>query len=123
MNKFNKAAIKRTAQNVDKFVTSKLKINSKINELKVELANIEKMQAQWEAPIVAMTGHTTEELVDKVVENTGKVDKKGNPIKITKFVLKYPDTIVPPGTTMMTPREAEEELFSINNEDNNHLDY
>ena len=38
-----------------------------------------------EAGILKLTGHTSEELVVKVVETTGKVDKDGRPIKITKY--------------------------------------
>ena len=60
---FEKAAIKRTAQNVDKFVTKKLKLEAQISKLQEEYNAIAKMQEEWEAPIVSMTGHTTEELV------------------------------------------------------------
>ena len=67
-----------------------------MDELYAELQQLETQQTQWEQAIVTMTGgYTTEDLVDKVVETTNSVDKDGNPVKVTKYVLKYPDTVVP----------------------------
>ena len=91
---FEKAAIKRTAQNVDKFVTKKLKLEAQINKLQEEYDTIAKMQEEWEAPIVSMTGHTTEELVSK--QEFIVTAKDGKTTKAYKFVLKYPETVVPP---------------------------
>ena len=54
------------------------------------------MQEQYEASIKTMTGgYGTEDLVEKVIETTGAVDKNGKPIKVTKYVLKYPETVIP----------------------------
>lgn len=87
LSKFEVAAIKRTAQNVNAMVTKKTKLKEKI----------EGAQEQFEVPIRKMTGgYGTEDLVEKVIEDTGKLDKDGKPIKLTKYVLKYPDTILPP---------------------------
>ena len=91
---FEKAAIKRTAQNVDKFVTKKLKLAEQINKLQEEYNTIAKMQEEWEAPIVSMTGYTTEELVSK--QEVILTAKDGKTTKTYKFVLKYPETVVPP---------------------------
>lgn len=91
---FEKAAIKRTAQNVDKFVTKKFKLAEQINKLQEEYSAIAKMQEEWEAPIVSMTGHTTEELVSK--QEVIITAKDGKTTKTYKFVLKYPETVVPP---------------------------
>ena len=91
---FEKAAIKRTAQNVDKFVTKKLKLEAQINKLQEEYDTIAKMQEEWEAPIVSMTGYTTEELVSK--QEVILTAKDGKTTKTYKFVLKYPETVVPP---------------------------
>lgn len=99
MKQFSKseiAAIKRTAQSVNPFVTKKNKLNAQIAELQEEYNKINTMQEQWEASIRTMTGgFSTEDLVTKVVEDTGKVDKNGNPVKTTKYVLKYPETVIP----------------------------
>lgn len=95
--KFEIATIKRTAQNVSPMVSKKRKIAAQIIALKEEYDNLAKMQEQYEASIRTMTGgFSTEDLVNKVVETTNSLDKNGNPIKVTKFVLKYPDTVVPP---------------------------
>ena len=91
---FEKAAIKRTAQNVDKFVTKKFKLAEQINKLQEEYNAIAKMQEEWEAPIVSMTGYTTEELVSK--QEVILTAKDGKTTKTYKFVLKYPETVVPP---------------------------
>ena len=91
---FEKAAIKRTAQNVDKFVTKKFKLAEQINKLQEEYSALVKMQEEWEAPIVSMTGYTTEELVSK--QEVIITAKDGKTTKTYKFVLKYPETVVPP---------------------------
>ncbi len=97
LSKFEIAAIKRTAQNVNAMVTKKTKLKEKIDTLQSEYDQIEEAQEQFEAPIRKMTGgYSTEDLVEKVIEDTGKLDKDGKPVKITKYALKYPDTIFPP---------------------------
>ena len=97
LSKFEIAAIKRTAQNVNAMVTKKSKLKEKIDALQAEYDKIEDAQEQFEAPIRKMTGgYGTEDLIEKVIEDTGKLDKDGKSIKLTKYVLKYPDTILPP---------------------------
>lgn len=95
-SKFEIATIKRTAQNVAPLVRRKTKIKEQIAKLQEEYDLLNAQQLQWEQAIVTMTyGYTTEDLVEKVVETTNSVDKDGNPVKTTKYVLKYPDTVVP----------------------------
>ena len=95
--KFEIATIKRTAQNVNPMVTKKAKIAKDILALKEEWDRLDTMQSQYEESIKTMTGgYTTEDLVVKIVEPTNSMDKNGNPIKITKYVLRYPDTVIPP---------------------------
>ena len=106
--KFEIATIKRTAQNVSPMVSKKRKIAAQMIALKEEYDNLTKMQEQYEASIRTMTsGFSTEDLVNKVVETTNSLDKNGNPIKVTKFVLKYPDTVVPP-TEEISTQEVED---------------
>lgn len=111
MKQFSKseiAAIKRTAQSVNPFVTKKNKLNAQIAELQEEYNKINTMQEQWEASIRTMTGgFSTEDLVTKVVEDTGKVDKNGNPVKTTKYVLKYPETVIPVDSTNESTEETD----------------
>ena len=97
LSKFEIAAIKRTAQNVNAMVTKKTKLKEKIDALQAEYDKIEGAQEQFEVPIRKMTGgYGTEDLIVKVIEDTGKLDKDGKPVKLAKYVLKYPDTILPP---------------------------
>jgi len=104
INKFLAASIKRTAQNVSPLVRRKQKLNEEIEERQKELASIQIQLDTYEAPIKEATGgYTTEDLVVRTVEDTGKVDKDGKPIKLTKWALKYPDTLVP--DTLVPPAE------------------
>ena len=95
-SKFEIATIKRTAQSVNPMVSKKAKLKEQIDALQTEYDQLNTMQEQYEASIKTMTGgYGTEDLVDKVIETTSAVDKNGKPIKVTKYVLKYPETIIP----------------------------
>lgn len=95
-SKFEIATIKRTAQSVNPMVSRKAKIKEQMDALQAEYNQLDTMQEQYEASIKTMTGgYGTEDLVEKVVETTNAVDKNGKPIKVTKYVLKYPDTVIP----------------------------
>lgn len=112
-SKFEIATIKRTAQNVAPLVRRKTKIKEQIAKLQEEYDLLNTQQLQWEQAIVTMTGgYTTEDLVEKVVETTSSVDKDGNPVKVTKYVLKYPDTVVPtPIVGVSVLEEVQEEVI------------
>lgn len=85
-NKFEIASIKRVASAVDRFVQKKKKIEEQISILKEEYSKIVAEQEIWEAPIKNMTGgFSTEDLISKVIGEN----------KIPKFILKYPDTVLP----------------------------
>lgn len=104
--KFEIATIKRTAQNVNPMVTRKSKIMEQMETLTAELYQLNEMQEQYEASIRTMTGgYSTEDLVTKVTETTNALDKNGKPVKITKYVLKYPETVIPV-VEVGTPEEA-----------------
>lgn len=96
-SKFFVGTLKRTAQNVSPLVIKKQKLLAKKNEIDSELEFIQEQIEQYEAPIKKVTGgYGTEDLIERVVEATDKTDKNGNVVKVTKWNLKYPDTIVPP---------------------------
>ena len=80
------ATVKRVAQNVNPLVVKKNKIAAKIDELNAEYnALVEEIEGH-EMGIKALTGGlTSEDLVVKKVEDTGKVDKNGCPVKVTKY--------------------------------------
>ena len=88
-SKFEIAVLKRTAQNVNPMVTKKAKLLEKIAELQEEYDKLSVMQEKYESSIKELTGgYSTEDLIEKVIEDNGKT-------KIAKYVLKYPDTVVP----------------------------
>lgn len=100
MKKFTKieiAVIKRTAQNVAQFTTKKEKLDAKISELEAEKAALQPTIDAFQGPIKEMTGgYTTEDLVRREVIKTGKFDNKtGKEILQTKYLLKYPETVIP----------------------------
>ena len=80
------AMIKRIAMNVNPLVVKKNKLISKINELTVEIAEINDAIEGNEMGIKTITGGLSSEvLITKTVTDSGKVDKNGNPIKVTKY--------------------------------------
>ena len=80
------ASIKRIAMNVNPLVVKKNKLISKINELTVEIAEINDEIEGNEMGIKSLTGgFGSEVLVVKKIVDSGKVDKNGNPIKVTKY--------------------------------------
>lgn len=80
------AAIKRIAQNVNPLVIKKNKISNKIKELNAEFNSLSEEIEGHEMGVKALTGgFTSEDLIEKRVENTGKIDKDGKSIKVTKY--------------------------------------
>lgn len=80
------ATIKRVAQNVNPLVVKKNKIADKIKELNAEYNALSEEIEGHEMGVKNLTGgFMSEDLVIKVVEETGKVDKNGVPTKITKY--------------------------------------
>ena len=108
-SKFFVGTLKRTAQNVSPLVIKKQKLIAKKNEIDAELEFIQEQIEQYEAPIKKVTGgYGTEDLIERVVEATDKTDKNGNVVKVTKWNLRYPETIVPPTeNTEVAQMEAE----------------
>lgn len=97
--KFELARMKRTAQNVDQYITKKNKLVAQITNLGLELDSVNQLIELTDAPTRAMTGgYGTEDIIRKVVTPTDKLDKNGNVIKQTTYEFIYPDTIVPPVT-------------------------
>ena len=95
------AQVKRIAQNVDADYQSVCKLNEKIKELTAQRDSLQQGIDEMEAPVIRKTGFKSTDIYTKVIvpqmneDGTAKVDKNGRPIKITKYVLRYPDTIIP----------------------------
>jgi hypothetical protein len=136
-SKIEISVIKSTAKNVDKYVAMKQKVEAQINDVEKKVAEairkrvaekIKKLEAEkagyqtiidsMNAPVKQITGgYTTEDLVDIKKEATGSMDPKtGKEIMKTVYVLKYPDTVVPPTTEEAAgsdyDKDAEEYLQS-----------
>ena len=125
-SKFEIAAIKRTAQNCAGMIAKYDNLSEKIAILQAEKESIEKQIAHWDAPIVEMTGHHVMDLVERERVKTGK-DKDGNDIYGSKWVLKYPETVIPvEGSDIdvdTTPdTKPEEEVVEEQPKEDNELD-
>lgn len=114
--KFELARMKRTAQNVDQYITKKNKLVAKITELQVELDGLNSLIELTDAPTKAMTGgYGTEDIIKKVITCTDKLDKNGNVIKMTTYEFLYPETIIPVNTDEgeETQEEVVEEVVEV----------
>lgn len=64
LNRFQMAAVKRTAQNTKKLVQQREKVNAQMRKLAAELVSINDQIDAWEAPIKVMTnGYTSEQVL------------------------------------------------------------
>lgn len=106
------AQIKRICQNVDSNFQKVTKLKAKAAELQKEIDELQADIDEMEAPVLRKTGFRSTDLVEKVVipqmnpDGTPKVDKNGSPIKVTKYVLKYPDSIFPVGNKEVTVEDS-----------------
>ena len=88
------AQIKRTAQNVAPIVAKRERVYAKIKSLYTELEVLDAQIDAWETAVKAMTnGFTTNDLVDRVVNETTTAE--GKVVKTVTYVLKYPETVIP----------------------------
>lgn len=103
------AQVKRIAQNVDADYQSVCKINEKIKELTAQRDSLQQGIDEMEAPVIRKTGFKSTDIYTKVIvpqmneDGTAKVDKNGRPIKVTKYTLRFPDTIIPAAGNTATP--------------------
>lgn len=114
-SKFQVATLKRVAQSVSPLVRAKEKLVNQITECEQELKSIQIQIDAFQGPIKEMTGgYTTEDLVVREVSVTDKLDKEGKPVKVTKWVLRYPDTVIPvEQEEQEVPEEAESVVENI----------
>ena len=119
LNNRELAQVKRIAQNVDADYQKVCKLNEKIAELTKERDSLQQGIDEQEAPVIRKTGgfKSTDIFAKTIVpqfnENgTPKTDKDGRQIKVTKWVLRNSDTIIPVGTpndiTDIVPPTTEE---------------
>jgi seryl-tRNA synthetase len=74
------------------------RIANKVAKLTAEIATLQPIIDSFQSPIKNMTdGYTTEDLVIRETVHTGKIDANtGKEICQTRYVLRYPETVVPP---------------------------
>lgn len=80
------ATIKKTAQIVQPNVAKKQRLEAQIADLQNQLAEANAAIAEWDGAIVRMTGYSSEQLIKRVVEPSGKVDANGKPLTTTKWI-------------------------------------
>ena len=117
LNNRELAQVKRIAQNVDADYQKVCKLNEKIVELSKERDELQQGIDEQEAPVIRKTGgfKSTDIYVKTIIpqfnpDGTPKTDKDGRQLKVTRYILQYPDTIVPVGLPddMRVPVEPDE---------------
>ncbi len=129
-SKIEISVIKSAAKNAAPYVAKKHKLEAQIKEVEEKVAEqirkraeekIEKIRLEMNgyqsiidslnASVKQITGgYTTEDLIDIKKEATGQMDQKtGKEIFKTVYVLKYPETVIPP-TTQQPEAESGEGL-------------
>jgi hypothetical protein len=116
LNNRELAQVRRIAQNVDADYQKVCKLNEKIAELTKERDSLQQGINEQEAPVIRKTGgfKSTDIFAKTIVpqfnENgTPKTDKDGRQIKVTKWVLRYGDSILPPANSSENPVEESSE--------------
>lgn len=95
-DKFFVANLKRTAQMVSPMVREKVKLLAEIEEKQNRVATLDAQIESLDSHIRQECGYGVEQLITRKVVDTGKVGKDGKPVKVTKWELNFPETIVPP---------------------------
>ena len=97
------AQVKRIAQNVDADYQKVGKLEEQIAKLTAQRDELQKGIDEMEAPVIRKTGgFKSTDIYEKTIvpqfndNGTPKTDKDGRQLKVTKYVLRYPDTIIPP---------------------------
>ena len=118
------AQVKRIAQNVDADYQSVCKLNEKIKELTAQRDALQQGIDEMEAPVIRKTGYKSTDIFTKVItpqfnaDGSPKVDKNGRPIKVTKYTLRCPDTIIPVENTPTENAEVKEAEAPATEEEN-----
>lgn len=120
LNNRELAQVKRIAQNVDADYQKVCKLNKQIEKLTAEKDALQQGIDEMEAPVVRKTGgFKSTDIYMKVItpqfneDGTPKVDKDGRQLKVTKYVLRYGEAIIPDlSSTPSTPSTPAEEVPS-----------
>ena len=78
--------VKSAAKMIDPLHRKMTPLKKKIEDLVAEYKGYQTQIDALEAGIVSTLGFHVSDLVQKVIEPTGNIDKNGNPVKVTKYV-------------------------------------
>lgn len=113
--------IKRIAQNVDADYQKVCKLNAKIDALVAERDSLQQGIDEMEAPVIRKTGgYKSTDIYEKQVipqfnvDGTPKTDKEGRQLKVTKYVLRYGENILPPTTENAAGSDFDKDTESAN---------
>lgn len=114
-DKFFVANLKRTAQMVSPMVKEKQKLQGIISESMERIAVLDSQIAKLDSNIRETCGYGVEELIERVVYTTHKLDKDNNPVEVktVKWELKYPETIIPVEEEVSVQEVDSEEEFDL----------
>lgn len=112
-DKFFVANLRRTAQMVSPMVREKQKLQADIAEKQARVAVLNSQIESLDSHVRQECGYGVEDLIVRNVIDTGKVDKEGRPIKVTKWELRYPETIVPVEESTCVDIEEEQSINEI----------
>lgn len=82
LNRFQMAAVKRTAQNTKKLVAKREKINAQMRDLAGQLVEVNNQIDAWESPIKTMTGGYTSE---QIISWEGNIPEEVEEEKVVEF--------------------------------------
>lgn len=95
-NRNDLAAIKRAAASIAPLIAKRDKLIEKRDAVNVEIESIQNTINSFNVPIKDMTGYGADDLIVKDENN--------------KFVLRYPDTIIPPQVNIEEMKEIAEAM-------------
>ena len=106
MNARELAQVRRIAQNVDADYQKVCKLNDQIAKLFAQRDELQQGIDEMEAPVIRKTGgYKSTDIYEKTIipqfneDGTPKTDKEGRQLKVTKYVLRYEDSILPPANS------------------------
>lgn len=83
---FEFQSVKSVAKAIEPKLREQAKIKNQMEKLANEYKKCDADIAALESGVVSLIGFHVQDLIKKVVEDTGRVDKEGNPVKVTKYV-------------------------------------
>ena len=123
---FEFQSVKSVAKAIEPKLREQAKIKNQMEKLANEYKKCDADIAALESGVVSLIGFHVQDLIKKVVEDTGRVDKEGNNVKVTKYVptdiVTYDDTAKQYVITTSDGEENEEKIEAPVTEAGNDFD-